>query len=407
MATCKENFQIFLQHFIDPVAKEEENIFFDNYRDSILEHQIQVGAFSVLKTKNMRNLKPEDVDQLITISGMLIQETQKALLQCQVCAHTALVKMDHGQITEPACVTWGWSEGYRHRSIELFPFVNPRVSNEKKWMLNICMKKQNRNFFSEKHLELLKETSRKPDIYERLASDLAPSMKDFSHTGRARLHAEINILLCSDAGTSKSQQLQSVYSLVPWDQYTSGKGSSAVDLTAYIVKDPEMRQLVLQTRSLVLSDSGICCDKFEKMSESTRLVLHAVMEQLTLSIAKAGIICQLNARTCILAAANPIESQQNPKKTTSEIIQLLHRLLSRFDLIFLLLDPQDEAYDRRLTRHLVALCYLSEEQVEEEFVVVAVLEDYVAYAHGTVTPFAEAGSQPGSHRGLRRHEEDQ
>ena len=89
-------------------------------------------------------------------------------------------------------------------------------------------------------------------------------------------------------------------------------------------------------------------DEFDKMNDSTRSVLHEVMEQQTLSIAKAGIIAQLNARTSILAAANPIDSQWDPKKTIVENIQLPHTLLSRFDLIFLMLDPQDEVFDRRL-----------------------------------------------------------
>ena len=261
--------------------------------------------------------------------------------------------------------------------------------------------------FTDRQIEEFKAFAANPGCYEKLVDAFSPSIcenedikkgvilqlfggtnRDMSESGRGRHRSCINILLVGDPSTAKSQILQSVFRIAHRKIYTSGKGSSAVGLTAYVTKDPETGEFVLESGALVLADKGICCiDEFDKMNDSTRVILHEAMEQQTISIAKAGIICTLNCRTAILAAANPVDSKYNPKLSVVENIKLPPTLLSRFDLIYLLLDRSSPVTDRRLANHIVSL-YGDEdpkskasEDIDRKF-----LASYISYARQNIHP---------------------
>ncbi|XP_036101241.1 DNA replication licensing factor MCM2 isoform X3 [Molossus molossus] len=172
--------------------------------------------------------------------------------------------------------------------------------------------------------------------------------------GKHKVRGDINVLLCGDPGTAKSQFLKYIEKVSSRAIFTTGQGASAVGLTAYVQRHPVSREWTLEAGALVLADRGVCLiDEFDKMNDQDRTSIHEAMEQQSISISKAGIVTSLQARCTVIAAANPIGGRYDPSLTFSENVDLTEPIISRFDILCVVRDTVDPVQDEMLARFVV------------------------------------------------------
>ncbi|CAO2578646.1 DNA helicase MCM8 [Lemmus lemmus] len=181
------------------------------------------------------------------------------------------------------------------------------------------------------------------------------SQKYADDKNRIPIRGDPHILIVGDPGLGKSQMLQAACNVAPRGVYVCGNTTTSSGLTVTLSKDSSSGDFALEAGALVLGDQGICgIDEFDKMGNQHQALLEA-MEQQSISLAKAGVVCSLPARTSIIAAANPVGGHYNKAKTVSENLKMGSALLSRFDLVFILLDTPNEQHDHLLSEHVISI----------------------------------------------------
>ncbi|XP_023744947.1 probable DNA helicase MCM8 [Lactuca sativa] len=230
--------------------------------------------------------------------------------------------------------------------------------------------------FSQRDLEFVCKFSLEhgSDVFRQILQSICPSIyghelvkagitlalfggvrKNSMDQNKVPVRGDIHVIIVGDPGLGKSQLLQAAASVSPRGIYVCGNATTNAGLTVAVVKDSMTGDYAFEAGAMVLADRGLCCiDEFDKMTAEHQALLEA-MEQQCVSVAKAGLVASLSAQTTVLAAANPVGGHYNRAKTVNENLKINSALLSRFDLVFILLDKPDELHDKRVSEHIMSL----------------------------------------------------
>ncbi|XP_017782479.1 PREDICTED: DNA replication licensing factor Mcm2 [Nicrophorus vespilloides] len=251
-------------------------------------------------------------------------------------------------------------------------------------------------------------------IADRIIASVAPSIYGHDYIKRAlalalfggepknpgqkhKVRGDINVLICGDPGTAKSQFLKFVEKIAPRAVFSTGQGASAVGLTAYVRRNPTTREWTLEAGALVLADQGVCLiDEFDKMNDQDRTSIHEAMEQQSISISKAGIVTSLQARCSVIAASNPMGGRYDASMTFAENVNLSDPILSRFDILCVVRDEVDPIQDQHLAKFVVSSHIkhhpskrdelIDSSDVDELQIPQEMLKKYIVYAKQNVHP---------------------
>ena len=261
----------------------------------------------------------------------------------------------------------------------------------------------------------IKTLARKANIKQMVINSIAPSIHGHPHVkkaialalfggeakdvqGKHKIRGDINVMILGDPGVAKSQFLKYIQKTAHRCVYTTGKGASAVGLTAGVHKDPLTKEWALEGGALVLADRGVCLiDEFDKMQDQDRTSIHEAMEQQSISISKAGIVASLQARCSVIAAANPIQGKYDSSRTFNENVNLSDPILSRFDVMCVVKDEVDMEADHYLATFILnshmrshpepdTSMFLQDDAEQPEVIPQDLLKKYLLYAKQYVHP---------------------